>query len=90
MFIEFACFFGIDDQADDATARLYVSRDTFINSSRSGSPRINLQNLIDKSFIFVKPGNQLSMPNHLRRLGRKIARERLVKDTNTSMRITDE
>ncbi|KAG0580165.1 hypothetical protein KC19_4G152800 [Ceratodon purpureus] len=85
MFIDFACF-----GSEDTTGRMYVSRDTFLNKSRPGSPRISLQNLIDKSFILVKAGNQLSMHNHLRHLGRKIARDRLVKDTSEKLRITDE
>lgn len=87
MFVDFACFLGEEEELK--TNRLTVSREAFIKHSKSVSPRISLQNLIDKCFIVVKPGGQLSMHNHLRDLGRKIARDKLVQNTS-AMAIKDE
>jgi hypothetical protein len=79
MFVEFACFICGGEESSATTNRLTVSRDAFIKHSKSGSPRISLQNLIDKSFVVVKPGGLLSMHNHFCDMGRKIARERVAK-----------
>lgn len=79
MFVEFACFICGGEESSATTNRLTMSRDAFIKHSKSGSPRISLQNLIDKSFIVAKAGGMLSMHNHFCDMGRKIARERVAK-----------
>lgn len=87
MFVDFVCFFGEEEELK--MNWLIVSWEVFIKYFKFVLLRISLQNLIDKCFIVVKFGGQLSMYNYLCDLGCKIVRDKLVQNISV-MVIKDE